>query len=114
MGAVGASHLGMGPELACFETGRHGFSTADISDALLAHWHTGLGIGPLGHEGAFSNSQTVLARIVGAGHFQHVHLARFDHLGGAVFDQWQVGHFGLHHAHLLSPDWRIDLPQPTV
>lgn len=61
MGAVGASHLGLGPELACFEAGRHGFPTPDFSDALLAHWHTRVGIRTDGHEGAFSNSQAVLA-----------------------------------------------------
>ena len=48
MGAVGASHLGLGPELACFEAGRHGFPTPDFSDALLAHWHARVGLGPDG------------------------------------------------------------------
>ena len=61
---------------------------------MLAHRHTRIGFGPLGYEGTLSNSKAVLARTICAGHLQHVHLARLDHFGGAIFVQWEIRHSG--------------------
>ena len=114
MAGLGTLDGRLGSELAHHENGRDRISAPHLSLHLLADWHPRAGPGAVGHESALSHSSTLLARALGVGHLQHVHLARHDHFGGAVFVEWSVGHLGLHHAHFLCRHWRLGLSKPTV
>ena len=75
MGHSGSAHRRLGPELAHHEVGRDRLSTSDLSTDVPALWYASFGPGLAGHESTLSHSSAVLARVVGLGHLQYVHLA---------------------------------------